>query len=362
MKKKARKGRVTLALVAERAGVSVTTVSVILSGREEWLKQFHPDTIARVRMTAEELGYHANLFATGLPGKGSSLFALVLHDLREDVVGISRLGVYEGALLSGVVRAATQRSLYPVAAAIHGETDDAGLQEVERIIDGGVFGSIVRTPNPLFEKFLRTRMKEGYPVVAVFPSKLTNWPSNAIDVDNEAVGQTMGRLLGGRARKKWLVVQYQKPSFSLKLRADVLNRRAKEENASLHWVRVEANVDESAVCDQIAESQKRVRADGVLAMDNILSVGSLLGCVKLGMRPAEDFDLVGCDCSAWQSVHLPTITCVGISWLEVGAVAVEELAKMQQNGTSSFDSIVLEPRVVPGGTCPVAVDHPAKSS
>ena len=66
--------RVTVAGVAERAGVSTTTVSLILSERQEYLRQFHPDTIKRVRDTARRLGYHGNLFASGLPTKASPFF------------------------------------------------------------------------------------------------------------------------------------------------------------------------------------------------------------------------------------------------------------------------------------------------
>jgi len=70
---------VTLAKVAENAGVSITTVSVVLSGHEGNLKQFHPDTIAKVRQTAERLGYCANLFASGLPSNAPPFFAMVIR-------------------------------------------------------------------------------------------------------------------------------------------------------------------------------------------------------------------------------------------------------------------------------------------
>ena len=70
----------TVASVAERAGVSTTTVSLILSERPEYLRQFHPDTIRRVREAARRLGYHGNLFASGLPTRASPFFALVLRE------------------------------------------------------------------------------------------------------------------------------------------------------------------------------------------------------------------------------------------------------------------------------------------
>ena len=55
--------RVTLAHVADRAGVSTATASLILSRREEYIRQFRTDTVEKVRRSAKRLGYRANLFA-----------------------------------------------------------------------------------------------------------------------------------------------------------------------------------------------------------------------------------------------------------------------------------------------------------
>lgn len=362
MKRTRRKGRVTLALVAERAGVSVTTVSVILSGRPQWLRQFHPETVERVRQTAQELGYHANLFATGLPGRGSALFALVLHDLEDGAEAIARLGAHEGAMLSGVIREATANARYPVAATFGSQPDEAGFREVMRILEGGVFGAIVRTPPPPFEKFLRSHMKHGHPVVVVFPADIHAWPHNAIDVDNDAVGYTAARLLADRGRRKWLLVEYENAHVPHKLRHAGFLRFAREAGIPVQRVRVPNCFDEADVCEHVSAHVARARSDALYGADYVLGVGALLGAVRLGLRPGEDIDLVGCDCSAWHNVHLPAITCVDVSWLEVGRLSVKELTKMQQAGTSRFDTILLPPRVVPGGTCPVTKKSAAPPS
>ena len=78
-----------------------------------------------------------------------------------------------------------------------------------------------------------------------------------------------------------------------------------------------------------------------------------MGCVKAGMKPAEDFDLVGCDCALWQSDPFPTITSVDVSWKDVGLLAMDKLLELTRSGTVEFETILLGPRVVPLGTCPV---------
>ncbi|MET8212430.1 LacI family DNA-binding transcriptional regulator [Streptomyces sp. NPDC005373] len=71
---------VTLAQVAEVAGVSSSTVSYVLSGK----RVISPPTRERVERAIEALGYHPNAGARALAGKRSHIIALVVP-LRTDV-------------------------------------------------------------------------------------------------------------------------------------------------------------------------------------------------------------------------------------------------------------------------------------
>ncbi len=345
--------RVTLATVAKRAGVSVTTVSSILSGRDELLKLYRPETIDKVVQTAERLNYRANLFATGLPVKRPPFFALVLQDFRRAALGSWHLMGYESSLMAGAIWAAMERRLYPVTAMVDRELDEAGVRDIARLIDGGVFGTVVRTPNPLFEKYLRTRYDAGHPLAVVFPRRLAVWQTNAIDVDNAAVGQMAARLLAERGRKVWTLVRYDKLNDADQLRCGEFLRVAKEAGAAVETVRVPSGTTELGVRQYLTSRWQRSQPDAVFAPENVSSVGSLLACIEVGMRPTEDFDLVGCDCASWHHTYLPMITCIDISWEQVGTRAVEELERMYEQKTSRFDNVVLKPRIVAGGTCPV---------
>jgi LacI family transcriptional regulator len=345
--------RVTLATVAARAGVSVTTVSSILSGRDKFMKIYRSETIAKVRQTAERLGYRANLFATGLPMKRPPFFALVLQDLHREALGSWHQRGYEGSLLAGAMWAAMERRLYPVTAATLKEPDRAAVQEIARLIDGGVFGTIVRTPGSHFGQFLAQRYDAGHPLVVVFPRKAGSWKTNAIDVDNAAVGRMAAHLLAQRRRKRWALVRYDKVRDAVGLRCEHFLSMAREAGATLDTIRLSVEMNEMQARDLIARRCEQSKPDGLFAPEAVPAVGSLLACIKLGTKPTEDFDLVGCDCASWYSMYLPTITCVDVSWEEVGMRAVQELANMYEHNENRFHSILLEPRVVEGGTCPL---------
>jgi LacI family transcriptional regulator len=75
-------GTVTLRDVAKGAGVSITTVSRILNGRESGIP-IRDETRRRVVEVAAELGYRPNLLARGLRGSRSSLLGVIARDISD---------------------------------------------------------------------------------------------------------------------------------------------------------------------------------------------------------------------------------------------------------------------------------------
>src|SRR5690606_7909972 len=76
---KNRKSRPTIQAIAQRAGVSRATVSLILTNRPEVVARFKPETVQKVRTLADALGYRANLTAISLRSAYPTFFGLVLR-------------------------------------------------------------------------------------------------------------------------------------------------------------------------------------------------------------------------------------------------------------------------------------------
>ena len=75
-------GTVTLRDVAERTGVSITTVSRILNGRQSGVP-VRDETRERILAAAAELGYKPNLLARALRGSRSSLLGVIIRDISD---------------------------------------------------------------------------------------------------------------------------------------------------------------------------------------------------------------------------------------------------------------------------------------
>lgn len=347
--------RVTQADIADEAGVSVTTVSLILSQREEWVRQFHPDTVARVRETATKLGYHTNLFAAGLPNKTSPFVALIIRDFVRQEPSNWHLWAFEGELLACVVKRGGEVGLFPIVVTVDPFAKEEELRPVEHIVEGGVFGSIVRAPNPQLEKFIRQQISRGQRVVVIFPDQPSRWPKNAITVDDEAAGRMAGELLAAQGRKNWAVVHYR----NIKMRESHVRRRqgfeqaAREAGAKVQTLRLPRLIEE--VTPQDLSRIRRIGADGLFGVDSVLAVCALQSCLTAGLQPNVDFSLIGMNCACWHSPPLPVITSLDVSWAEVGAAAIRELATMSESGETQFVSIRARPHIIAGETCPDAL-------
>ena len=73
------KQRITLKDIANKAGVSIATASIVLNGRDH--KRITQETVDHVIRVAEELHYRPDLSAQMLKGKSSNIIGLVIPDI-----------------------------------------------------------------------------------------------------------------------------------------------------------------------------------------------------------------------------------------------------------------------------------------
>ena len=126
--------RVTLAQVAQAAGVSRATASLVLNDRRD--ARFSEATAQRVHAAARDLGYRPNRLATALAHGGTQTIALLSEELSSDP--------FAADLVRGVTRgaAAAGKLLYVVQS----DGDDAVRRRlVHQLLDHGVRDVIYAT-------------------------------------------------------------------------------------------------------------------------------------------------------------------------------------------------------------------------
>jgi len=89
-----RQPRATLQDVADRAGVSLTTASRVLSNGP---RQVAPQLAERVHQAVAELGYTANLQARAVATGQSTMVGVVVHDIADPYFSSIAAGLIEVA-------------------------------------------------------------------------------------------------------------------------------------------------------------------------------------------------------------------------------------------------------------------------
>ncbi len=113
--------RATLQDVADRAGVSLTTASRVLS--EGSARRVRPDMASRVSQAVVELGYLANLQARAVATGRSSTVGIVVRDIADP---------YFSSIVSGFVEVADERGLLVCIASTSGEAGERAYVSLMR--------------------------------------------------------------------------------------------------------------------------------------------------------------------------------------------------------------------------------------
>lgn len=173
--------RVTQADVARRAGVSRTTVSFVLSGREDM--RISVEARQRILGAAEELGYRPNLTAQSLRTRKTYTIGLV-----SDIVASTH---YAGEMLQGALEAALEQN-HLLYFAESGDDPAAERKLLQGMLDRQVDG--------LVHAAMSTRRCRPSEQVRSHPSVFLNCLDEteqftSIVPDEEAAGRQAARLL-----------------------------------------------------------------------------------------------------------------------------------------------------------------------
>lgn len=290
---------VTLRDVAERAGVSLKTVSNVVND----FPHVRESTRAKVQDAIRELGYRPNLAARNLKYGRSGFIALAVPDLAIP---------YFAELANKIDAAAAERGfvllLDITRADPHAERIVlAGVRE--HMIDGVIFsplslnaGEIDAGRRPKLPMvFLGERsIPEGVDHVSVESVSAANAiTQHLIDIGRTRIG-AIGR--GGSDGESTGSVRLE--GYRQALEAAGLPVRDEFIRTTKHYSREEGRLAMHALLE-LAE-----RPDAVFCFNDMMALGALRACHEAGVRVPEDIAVAGFDDSAEGRYTTPTLTTV----------------------------------------------------
>ncbi|WP_318201001.1 LacI family DNA-binding transcriptional regulator [Streptomyces sp. SCL15-4] len=323
---------VTLAEVAQHAGVSASTVSYVLSGK----RSISATTRHRVEQSIRELGYHPNAGARALAGKRSNIIALMIP-LRTDM--------YVPVMMEIAIAVAT-------TARTHGYdvlllTGEEGPDAVRRVTGSGLADAMILMDVELEDE--RLPLLRGTDQ----PSVLIGLPADAggltcVDLDWSATGALCVEHLAGLGHRDIAVIGeapavYERHTGFAERTLDGLRSGARRAGVRLLHRPCEGGYDAMALT--LARVFDERPATTGFVVQNESAVEPLLALLRQqGRAVPEDVSVVAV-CPDQVAVQASVrLTSVAIPAQEMGRRAVEHLvAKL--DGRGGEEVVLLAPEL-----------------
>lgn len=300
--------------VADRAGVSVGTVSNVLNRPDK----VAAGTVDRVTAAIAELGFVRNDAARQLRAGRSRMIALVLLDVGNPFFAEVARGAQERAAADGLVVSLGSSDENPVFEAAH-------LEQFEQQRASGVLLSPVGDPGEAIARLRAT----GIPVVLVDHPGAAG-AVGSVSVDDVAGGRLAAEhlLAGGRRRLAFVGGPLALRQVADRLRG-ARDAVAEVPGASLEVIGLDALsvVGGRAAGRAIVERPAHERPDAVFAANDLVALG-VIQAMRLdgaGLAVPEEIAIVGYDDIDYAAAAVVPLSSVRQPSRQIGRAAVDLL-------------------------------------
>lgn len=312
--------RVTSKDVAERAGVSRTTVSFVLNNTPN--VKISEETRQRVLAAARELDYHPVAAARSLASRRTGNIGLVLRQTPSQVFTDAFLpAVLRG--LSDVLDSSGYRILLQPLA-----MPDASDALISLVKSQHIDGLIVSGPRS-DDAGLRSLHANGFPIVLM--GQLPGSDIPFVDVDNKQGGFDATRHLIGLGHRRVAMITNGPLAYTA----------SQERLAGYRWALESAGLvfdsglirygdfrEESGVAAMRDLLALRPRPTAVFAASDVLAFGVLEAAKDAGLRVPDNLSVVGMDDVRLARYVVPPLTTLRLPAYELGYQAANTLLRL----------------------------------
>jgi DNA-binding LacI/PurR family transcriptional regulator len=343
--------RVTIQEVARAAGVSVSTVSVVLNGHHRAVG-IREATRATVVEASQRLGYRPNDAARSLRRQHSNVLSLLVQDLANPCF----------VDLAVAARAAAEARGYEVNVVDAGAVD-AEMRALERLRGDGSDGVIVATgrhgTRPAALELLRDLVSRGLPAVVLLDrSPDPRVPAIRVDVENGAYIAIQHLLSLGHRRIAHLALHGDRPIAEEQTSQGDRYRgycRALADagiDPDPDWLvrGVDTLAGGHAMMQELL-SRPGPRPSAALVYNDLTAIGALRALRDAGTRVPEDMALVGTDGIELGRFSSPSLTTIEHPREELGQQAVEAVCGLIDGVAAIQTDRMLPVRLVVRESC-----------
>ncbi len=300
----------TIRDVAERAGVSVATVSHVLNGTRKVADQ----TACRVRTAMDELDYHPDASAQSLRRRTTKVVGVLVSDIANP-------------FFAAVVRGAEAKAREEGYSLLIGNTGESPedeeiyLQLLRRKRVDGVLVAPTGNCEPI-ERMVRRGTR-----VVLIDRKLPGIEAPAVLSENRAGGHHATDYLLAQGHRRIGII------LGLPEASTTTERLSGYKDALASYGVSFCSGLVACGYSQVREGMEACRAllnqprppTAIFATNNLMTLGALQAIHSLGLRCPDDVSLVGFDDFEWVEAFDPPLTTVAQDPFQIGQTAASTL-------------------------------------
>ncbi|HET9521686.1 MAG TPA: LacI family DNA-binding transcriptional regulator [Candidatus Limnocylindrales bacterium] len=333
---------VTLRDVARGSGVSITTVSRILNGRESGVP-IRDETRRRVLAVAAELGYKPNLLARGLRGSRSSLLGVIARDISDP---------FHIQILRGINAAAQARDYRLFLGHVDYRPDVAltyGSMFERSHADGIVIIGDIEGADSTLEVFA-----EQHRYVLGVTDRTARRQIPGVYGDS-VVGTRLALEHLWNLGHRSIICVSDARTFDGRLRIDMYEQFMRDRGVG---DRMQVHITDQEP-EPSFELGRQIFVDfgdasptAIFATSDTTAMGLMQAAFQAGIAMPDRLSIVGFDDIDFAAYTIPPLTTISQGGVEMGRVAAELLFDMIDNGRDKADveDVILEPKLVVRGS------------
>ncbi len=337
------KGTVTIKDVAQRAGVSVATVSYVFNNTAT----ISPATRERVLQAAAELNYKPSALARQLRIGQSRTIGYCWHTMPKE-----RWQPILDRFLYGMAEAAEAAGYHILTFTA---SDVRDLEAYEQLLLSGRVDGFVLSDTNYNDPRIACLMEHEFPFVA-FGRANPDWDFPYVDVDNEEGEYQATRHLIERGHRRIALLAWPEDSLSGNYRERGYRRALQEAGLpfnpaliqrSAPGLNAEQNVafGRAATLALLALPQDE-RPTALVALNDMIAMGAYHGLYDAGLEPGRDVAVVGYDDIPLIEHLRPPLSSVRQPISEAGQKVVSMLLKILRNEPLEERHILLKPELI----------------
>lgn len=307
--------RTTLKDIANKAGVSISTVSLVLNNRPSRISL---STNKRIQEIADELNYHPNNLALGLLNKTTYAIGVIIPDLNN---------LFFSELCSSCESEARNQG-YSISIACSDEHYSQDLNYIDIMlanqIDGIIYAQSASTDKETSQNIYNRIINSSTPFVAV--DRFADLPLvKSVSLDNEKGGYLATRHLLELGHKRIGCLTGQQSNETTRARYRGYCKALLEAGIKLE-ARFIIEGDYSIESGYNALSSLRGQGiSAIFCFNDMMALGVYRACKTYGIKIPEDLSVIGYDNVIVSDLVSPPLTTISQDPGEIGRQSIKTL-------------------------------------